>query len=130
MRDSNFRVDNEIDARRKRTNGFVFYEVAGIVSLCSPANTLASIDHLYRLNPDVKNWELEEFVNHFHLHSTGEREGLRISQKFVAQFAITLREAYPERNFVVICHSWGEIVSFYEMTVFFMVRTGFSPFVR
>ncbi len=113
---SEFGIDKSTDVKQKESNGFVFYEVGGIVSLCIPGNTLYQIDYLRRNNPDIKKWEIEEFINHFHIHHTGEREGLQASCEVVTQLVTTLREAYLERNFVVTCHTWGEVVSFYEKT--------------
>ena len=114
--DAEFRIDEGIGVEQEESTGFVFHEVGGIVSLCSPGNTLYQIDHLRRHDPNIRKWELEEFINHFHPQHEGEREGLRISREFVTQLVIALREAYPERNFVVTCHTWGEVVSFYEKT--------------
>ena len=114
MRGSEFGIDKSTDVKQKESNGFVFYEVGGIVSLCIPSNTLYQIDYLRRNNPDIKKWEIEEFINHFHIHHTGEREGLQASYEAATQLVIALQKAYPERNFVVTCHTWGEVVSFYE----------------
>ena len=108
---------NKAIENRKEANGFVFYEVDGMISLFNSASTCSQITSLQKHRPEAKQWQLQGFVNLFHPSNSCDRVGMRKAFDSYSQLSLALTAAFPEKEFIITIGDDGHSVSFYEYQV-------------
>jgi hypothetical protein len=101
----------EVSSTRS-ARGWHFTEVNGLICTLAALNARENADYLRRMHPDAEDWRLERSLNHQHPTHDYDREALRVAREMGADLAAALREAYPERRFVL--DYLEEQVSFYQ----------------
>ena len=96
----------------KEARGFHFTEVDGMILTLLPLNARDNVRWSQERNPEAAPWQRERGINHQHPSHEWSREALRTAREFGDELVAALREAYPDRGFVLdyLC----EQVSFYQ----------------
>lgn len=95
--------------------GWSFTRVDGLICTLSPLNARENVEAMRRADASRPGWHLERGLNHQHPnHDCSTRKALRDAVDMGAEMAAALREAYPEREFVVAMYLGEDVVSFYQ----------------
>jgi len=89
-----------------------FAEVEDMVLILSALNARGNIKVIRKRRPEAKRWQMEAALNHRHPSNEYSRHALRMAGEMGAELTTALREAYPERSFIV--DYWENQVSFYQ----------------
>jgi len=89
-----------------------FTEVDGVILTRTPLNARKIVRQLRERKSEAKTWQIEAELNHQHPTNDFSRHALRMAAKMGAELTSALREAYPERGFIV--DYWDEQISFYQ----------------
>lgn len=79
-----------------------FTEIGGMILGLSPINARENLAHLRDHSPDLRAWEVERSINHFH-PGLGESpdEEIRIQMTTLESLKSDLATAYPDRAFTI-----------------------------
>lgn len=80
---------------------YEFREVDGLIVSIPAAQARREREELLRINPGLLPWELELALNSEHLQPQWTRADLREAVRAAGELAEALRNAYPERTFVI-----------------------------
>ena len=89
-----------------------FTEVDGLILTLTPLNARKNVRLLRERRSEAKPWQIEAALNHQHPTNDYSRHALRRASAMGADLTAALREAYPERGFIV--DYWDEQISFYQ----------------
>jgi len=96
----------------RSAGGWHFTEVEGLILTLTPLNARKTVRQLRERRSEAQPWQIEAALNHQHPTNEYSRHALRRAGAMGADITAALREAYPERSFIV--DYWDEQISFYQ----------------